>query len=87
MWEEEIMELARHLTTTALFVENRRLVWEGCPKGRRIKSKLGSDGTKVCKGCCAWSGCQDGKRPQVQTCGNTKDGDQVGWIRVDLWID
>lgn len=48
MWEEEIMELARHLTTTALFVENRRLVWEGCPKGRRIKSKLGSDGTKVC---------------------------------------
>lgn len=39
------MELARHFLTTTLFVENRRLVWEGCPKGWRVKLRLGSEGT------------------------------------------
>lgn len=48
MWEEEIMEFVRYLIIIVLFVENRRLVWEGCFKGRRIKSKLGFDGIKVC---------------------------------------
>lgn len=86
-----------HFLTIASFVENVRLVWEGCTKGCGIKSRLGSEGTKMCFAphqrqglpCLDWlQRWQKDSGTDIMVTETSCDRASKRWVCVDLfdWI-